>query len=43
MIVPEFIAWNYNEDLHGKGATGGGGNEQGVGIGGEGGKSLNKV
>ena len=34
---PEMIAQVYNDDIHGKSRTGGGGNEQGAGIGGEGG------
>ena len=34
---PETIAQVYNDDIHGKSRTGGGGNEQGAGIGGEGG------
>ncbi len=34
---PETIAQVYNDDIHGKSRTGGGGNEQGEGIGGEGG------
>ena len=36
---PEFIAWNYQQDLNDGGTYTGGGNVQGEGIGGEGGVS----